>query len=921
MRLFLLLAALIVLPSSFSSASTSSSVSTTPLVDAAHVLAGPTPALADTGSRTTSGGSSARSARQLGGSTVCPTCINLARSCGTNRDEACPTSQTSTLQGGSWDSSRGNDGNPLTAFQTYGNGYQEWTVTLGAGSVIEDIVLTNYAKSPYMERLEGAQLDVLDGNGNVVASRTLTGEPGEQTYAFAEQLVGTTVRISKTVESYQNLHLKEVEVYGPDPTPAGYSYSGFGGCSGRNELGGTTGGSVQDCADGCDAEPTCVSFEYAKVGTTCQRSTTCDSLDLTVNDPTDPYGFYLKLPQEAGPEDVQDTTTGSTNDGTDASTTGDASSTASTNDGDASTGDASTGVAVASTTGDASTSTVCPTCINLARSCGTNRDEGCPTSQTSTHTSTSTGHTYDSSYGVDGDKGSAFQTGDNGYQEWTVTLGAGSVIDNIVLTNFDASPYMERLEGAQLDVLDADGNVKASRTLTGDAGSQTYAFAEQPVGTTVRISKTVESYKNLHLYEVEVYGPDPTPASTSVSDGTGDGTASTGDASTTGDGSSTASTNDGTASTGDASTTGDDSSTASSTQEAAEAVKAFAEATAAYKEAEYNLDAVTTMCADLTEIHDHHAAELNKSTLAYQQAVTYEAMMKQAYDLAMTKDSTPAERFRLRIEAEEKYKAAKEAMDDAKAVLDAADVAEVASKSKCDMCCYDADANCPSGEDDCVGMAAMKEAQAKPIYEAAKLAVETNPLIPQDINAATKDFVYQDVDSDLIPDAFDACPTLAGLRRNTAKRTSADKPGPQDFCPSGCPEVDQNNEVVDSDGDGINDCEDRCPFKPGIRYNHNWSYGVDLSTLPRELDYNGCPDKDNDGIPDVFDACPTRAGGKCYSGCPDKGIDSATNLPWDLDMDGVSDCDDRCPGHYNPDGPNGCADADNDGTPDYRDYW
>ena len=126
---------------------------------------------------------------------------------------------------------------------------------------------------------------------------------------------------------------------------------------------------------------------------------------------------------------------------------------------------------------------------------------------------------------------------------------------------------------------------------------------------------------------------------------------------------------------------------------------------------------------------------------------------------------------------------------------------------------------------------------------------------------------------------------------------------------------------MDSDGDGINDCEDRCPFKPGIRYNHNWSYGVDLATLPRELDYNGCPDKDEDGIPDDFDGCPTRAGGKCYSGCPDKGIDASTNLPWDLDMDGVSDCDDRCPGHYNLDGPNGCADADNDGTPDYRDYW
>ena len=196
-RLFLLSAALIGVPSSCSA-----TAATKPMARAAAVA--DTNAIANgvSVSTDTDATGSLDLARQLG-STVCPTCVNLARSCGIGRDEPCPTSQTNALTSGgiTWDSSRGNDGASTTAFQTSGNGYREWTVTLDRASVIEDIVVTNYDSSPYMERLDGAKLDVLDGDGNVVASRTLTGDGGEQAYVFAEidQPVGKTVRISKTV--------------------------------------------------------------------------------------------------------------------------------------------------------------------------------------------------------------------------------------------------------------------------------------------------------------------------------------------------------------------------------------------------------------------------------------------------------------------------------------------------------------------------------------------------------------------------------------------------------------------------------------------------------------------------------------------------------------------------------------------------
>lgn len=103
----------------------------------------------------------------------------------------------------------------------------------------------------------------------------------------------------------------------------------------------------------------------------------------------------------------------------------------------------------------------------------------------------------------------------------------------------------------------------------------------------------------------------------------------------------------------------------------------------------------------------------------------------------------------------------------------------------------------------------------------------------------------------------------------------------------------------DSDGDGILDDEDNCPFVE-----------EDFDGFEDE---DGCPDYDNDGdgILDVDDDCQFIAedkdGFEDEDGCPDL----------DNDGDGIPDLDDSCPnvkedfdGYQDQDG---CPDADNDG--------
>ena len=62
----------------------------------------------------------------------------------------------------------------------------------------------------------------------------------------------------------------------------------------------------------------------------------------------------------------------------------------------------------------------------------------------------------------------------------------------------------------------------------------------------------------------------------------------------------------------------------------------------------------------------------------------------------------------------------------------------------------------------------------------------------------------------------------------------------------GCP-------IPDTDGDGINDEEDKCPTVPGV------------------AKYQGCPvpDRDKDGIPDDEDNCPDVPGVREQNGCPE----------------------------------------------------
>ncbi|MCZ2100431.1 MAG: OmpA family protein [Chitinophagales bacterium] len=128
--------------------------------------------------------------------------------------------------------------------------------------------------------------------------------------------------------------------------------------------------------------------------------------------------------------------------------------------------------------------------------------------------------------------------------------------------------------------------------------------------------------------------------------------------------------------------------------------------------------------------------------------------------------------------------------------------------------------------------------------------------------------------------------------------------------------------VLDSDGDGVPDDLDLCPFEFGLKA------------------LNGCPDRDGDGIPDYLDKCPDEAGLKAFDGCPDtdgdgvpdyedecpkvrgtianKGCPEAPTIH-DSDGDGIPDDEDECPHEKGPKETKGCPDRDGDGVPDHLD--
>jgi len=115
---------------------------------------------------------------------------------------------------------------------------------------------------------------------------------------------------------------------------------------------------------------------------------------------------------------------------------------------------------------------------------------------------------------------------------------------------------------------------------------------------------------------------------------------------------------------------------------------------------------------------------------------------------------------------------------------------------------------------------------------------------------------------------------------------------------------------LDTDNDGTNDYEDKCPELEGI--------------------VNGCPDKDGDGVGDNIDMCPDFIGNPELLGCPDRDndgvvdyLDSCPNLYGllegcpDVDGDSIADSKDLCPN--TPGTLNGCPDVDGDGVADNKD--
>lgn len=104
------------------------------------------------------------------------------------------------------------------------------------------------------------------------------------------------------------------------------------------------------------------------------------------------------------------------------------------------------------------------------------------------------------------------------------------------------------------------------------------------------------------------------------------------------------------------------------------------------------------------------------------------------------------------------------------------------------------------------------------------------------------------------------------------------------------PDVKEEN-VTDSDEDGVPDLIDECPFAAGLS------------------DFFGCPDTDKDGLGDSRDECPEVAGSMALKGCPSA----------DRDGDGVSDDQDNCPDIKGEARYAGCPDTDGDGIIDKYD--
>jgi len=184
-------------------------------------------------------------------------------------------------------------------------------------------------------------------------------------------------------------------------------------------------------------------------------------------------------------------------------------------------------------------------------------------------------------------------------------------------------------------------------------------------------------------------------------------------------------------------------------------------------------------------------------------------------------------------------------------------------------------------------------------------------------NGADNDIIFESVpvtcgvdsDGDGVPDAIDNCPFVAN-----PGQADGDADGIGDVCDN-CPAT-FNPGQADADGDGVGDVCDICP-------GFNDALDADADGVPDGCD--NCPananpaqlDSDADGVGDACDICPgfdDNIDGDA-DGVPD-GCDNcptfANPLQTDSDADGIGDACDNCPATANP----AQTDSDADGVGD-----
>ncbi len=187
-------------------------------------------------------------------------------------------------------------------------------------------------------------------------------------------------------------------------------------------------------------------------------------------------------------------------------------------------------------------------------------------------------------------------------------------------------------------------------------------------------------------------------------------------------------------------------------------------------------------------------------------------------------------------------------------------------------------------------------------------------------NMQDDDIDITDSDGDGLEDDIDLCPQIAGPAdlKGCPDRDEDGVPDYRDDCPSlaglsmfkGCPDTDE---------DGVSDNDDECPNVPGLKDNKGCPEGQnqgniksgDINTTPI-VGANGNLDSDGDGIPNAEDKCPNEKGFKSNNGCPE--MDGK-----DSDGDGISDSKDRCPNLKGVASAGGCPDKDGDGVADFDD--